>query len=610
MATLPSARGPGAGAPETPPALPTARFWLYLGIGLVAGLAVGVAALARTTPVYAAEASVLVAGSDVNLRTEAELVAATDIVAEALARLGADPARPVVGTLAGVAAVPGTSVLVITFEATSAVAARDGATAVAEVYLAARAEAARVALDAQLATVQDRLDEVRGLLGAVTAQLERLPPDAAEVGPLRADQELLASEAEALTAQLHELRTTAIDPGRIVAAAELPTDPVRPDRRWLGVAAVGGAVAGVALHLIAARWTRRIRHPADLRRHRGIPILAELVPVPRGGAAGSPAKTFNRLRNEVVAALSPAERILLVTGVAPGSASLLVSANLAAAFARADSDVVLVGASVPELDAGPPRRVSLAKIFDLADIPGLTDVLAGRTSLPRAVQGSARHPRLRVVTPGGTGSSGGLLQSEGARSILRQLATRSRYVIVDAPSTASGADAQSLAARADAALLVVELNRSRHDQVADALTQLSRVGARVLGAVVVSRAGLAGPPPTPRQAGEGGYDTEGWIGARPDVLAGPTAKLPALPRWPLARERPEPATAGPDAAPERPEAESVTGGAAIREAGAGGAGTVSPAGHAKASEAVRRRSRTPRRPGGQEPEPGVRFGPG
>ena len=62
---------------------------------------------------------------------------------------------------------------------------------------------------------------------------------------------------------------------------------------------------------------------------------------------------------------------------------------------------------------------------------------------PRATQRAARTPRLSVITPGGTASAGGLLQSEGARSVLRQLATRTRYVIVDAPSTAAGADAQS-----------------------------------------------------------------------------------------------------------------------------------------------------------------------
>ena len=159
------------------------------------------------------------------------------------------------------------------------------------------------------------------------------------------------------------------------------------------------------------------------------------------------------------------DRVILVTGATPGPASTLVAANLAAAFARADTDVVLVGANVPELGHAPDRCPS---IFDVADIPGLTDVLTGRTSLPAALQRAARLPRLRVVTPGGTASAAGLLQSEGARSAVQALRRQARYVVVEAPSTASGADAQSLARVADVAILVVEAGRARHTQVADA----------------------------------------------------------------------------------------------------------------------------------------------
>ena len=271
----------------------------------------------------------------------------------------------------------------------------------------------------------------------------------------------------------------------------------------------------------------------DLGRHNGIPLLADLdlEAMATGTAPQHPSgMAFNRLRNEVVAALAPSDHTIIVTGAAPGPASMLVAANLAAAFARADSDVVLVGASVPDLESTEPAT-TLAGIFDLADIPGLSDVLTGRTSLSRALQRAARSPRLRVVTPGGTASATGLLQSEGARGVLGALATKTRYVIVEAPSTASGADAQSLASMADVALLVVETGRAQHTQVADAATQMQRVGTRLLGAVVVPRLSPVDLPVRPGSHHVGyrnrgpSYDTEGWIGSRPSSLDGPTSKL-------------------------------------------------------------------------------------
>jgi len=529
-----------------------AMVWLRVGVGVAVGLGTGGAILAKLPPVYESSTSVLVEsmGADVNMRTEAELVRATQTADDALARLTQEPARPPpVGRLTQVTPVPGTSVLVITFEAGSPEVAQAGATAFAEAYLRARGEAAEAALNERITAVEARLEDVRRQLGGLTVLIAQLPPDSPEIESLRASQGTLAAEAASLSATLHELRTTPIDPGRIVSAAPLPTEPVRPDRRWLGLAAVAGALAGALVHVAAGRWSRWVRSPADLRRHRSVTLLAALEPSalatgsaplaihPRPGEpAASSTMTFDRLRNELVAMLASAEHTLLVTAAARGTAARLVAANLAAAFARADNDVVLVGAH-----GSPP---SLAALFDVADIPGLTDVLAGRTTLPRIVQPVARQPRLRVVTPGGlgVGAGGTLLQSEGARSVLRALANRIRYVIVDAPSTAAGAEAQSLAAAADAALLVVELGRTRHAQVADAVTQLARVGTRLLGVVTVPRLPepVAGPEPQavpPLDATP--HDV--WLGGRGEALDGPTTKLDTLrPRWPLARERPAP----------------------------------------------------------------------
>jgi Mrp family chromosome partitioning ATPase len=522
-----------------------AMVWLRVGVGVAVGLGTGGAILAKTPPVYESSTSVLVEsmGADVNLRTEAELVRATETATDALARLTQDPARPPpVGRLTKVEPVPGTSVLVITFQASSPEVAQAGATAYAEAYLKARAEAAEAALNERIAAAEARLEDVRRQLGGLTMLIAQLPPDAPEMESLRAGQGTLAAEAAELSATLYELRTTPIDPGRIVSAAPLPTAPVRPDRRWLGLAGAAGALAGVLVHLAAGRWSRWVRRPADLRRHRSITLLADLEPsalaaepaalgvAPRDASAAPSTMTFDRLRNEIVAALDPSDHTLLVTAAAPGPAARLVAANLAAAFARADNDVVLVGAH--------GRAPSLAALFDVADIPGLADVLAGRTTLPRVVQTVPRQPRLRVVTPGGwgVGAAGTLLQSEGARSVLRMLANRIRYVIVDAPSTAAGAEAQSLAAAADAALLVVELGRTRQAQVVDAVTQLARVGARLLGVVTVPRlpepAAPSEPEPVPvLDAGDV------WVDGRVDALDGPTTKLDTVPRWPLARER-------------------------------------------------------------------------
>jgi Mrp family chromosome partitioning ATPase len=543
------------------------RLWWLVGAGVVVGAGVGAALMLAVDPVYSSSVSVLVAPVDgePNMQTEAQLVRSTRTVADARAVMGG-----VADALPSVEAVPGTSVLVIRFEARSPGAAQVGAQAFAEAYLNNRSLAGRAAVNEEIAAVLPRLDELNNQIGEINTLIATLPSNSPQLATLRSTLTALTTQASSLTARMNELQTQRVNPGQIIADANLPSAPVRPlPWIYLGAGGLAGALLGSATVPAVARWSRRVRSGADLHRHNGVTLLAELDAVSIGTGPQHPsARAFNRIRNEVVATLRDGDRTLLVTGASSGPASMLVAANLAAAFARAESDVVLVGASVPQL--GPDfahESTTLSQIFDVADVPGLTDVLSGRTSLAHVVQRAARSPRLRVITPGGTASSAGLLQSEGARGVLSALARQARYVVIEAPSTAAGADAQSLASVADAALVVVEAGRTHHQQVVDAVTQLRRVGTRLLGAVVVPRVtawDVGRPRGHASRPGHGfsensasEYVTEAWITTKPTALDAPTRALDQVTR----REPPPPHDAsgppGPGSESERPRAEDA-----------------------------------------------------
>ena len=107
------------------------------------------------------------------------------------------------------------------------------------------------------------------------------------------------------------------------------------------------------------------------------------------------------------------------------------------------------------------------------------------------------------------------MQSQRLRDTLEALRRQSQYVVIEAPSTTSSADAQSLASLADAAILAVELRRSQRPALVDATEQLQRVGTRLLGAVVLPRLApvrpgdvpapvvTLAPPIEPMEVGEG-----------------------------------------------------------------------------------------------------------
>jgi Mrp family chromosome partitioning ATPase len=170
---------------------------------------------------------------------------------------------------------------------------------------------------------------------------------------------------------------------------------------------------------------------------------------------------------------------------------------------------VLVCAHLPDsiIDATPTTR-----LLGVRAVPGLSDVLAGKVPLSAALQRAPRHPWLRVITTGGTASAAGLLQSQALRETLAELRAIAAYVVIEAPSAAASAEAQGLASIADAAILAVELRRTRRAEAQDAAEQLRRVGTPLLGAVVLPRLRRVAdePPARPAVAEErsgGGTDT-------------------------------------------------------------------------------------------------------
>jgi Mrp family chromosome partitioning ATPase/capsular polysaccharide biosynthesis protein len=518
------------------------RLLLY-GTVLV-GLGVGIAMPHVLPTSYRATATVLVlpvpTSSDVHapidLDTEAQLARSTDAITRAAAILGA-PVQPRLADAVSVSPLAGSSVLAVTYTASTPAAAQAGARAFAQAYLAGRGSAAADALRAQTGTLQALRTDATNQLATLDAQLARLTAGSPRAATLRDSRAAVQGRVTTLSSRLDDLVTTAVTPGRIISDSTLPAAPVRP--AWWIPLALGaglGLVVGAGLVTISEQLNRTLRDAHDIIRT-GLPVLACLDPAgkpvrrpttsprrlrtttsgpgwrlttsPPGlrgtndtRGAGSRDLTsltettgsrpgYDRLRNEVAATLSAADRVLLVTSANRGAPSTVVAANLAAALARVGHEVILLGANPPDLGVD---TVLLSGLFDIADIPGLTDVLGGRVTLAAALQTPPREPRLRVVTPGGAASANGLLQSQTAAATIARLRGQARFIVVDSPSTASSADAQSLAGHADAAILVAETGRTRHDQLGDGAAQLRAVGVRVLGAVLLPRGGRARPP--------------------------------------------------------------------------------------------------------------------
>ncbi|WP_305789760.1 Wzz/FepE/Etk N-terminal domain-containing protein [Symbioplanes lichenis] len=490
------------------------RHWWVVLAATVLGLALG-AAVTRALPrVYESTTSVLVQAVDqdanasggrtkgaINLDTEAQLVGSGAVAAKATALLRSPESPIELAHNVSVEVPPNTTVLMIRYAASTPQDARAGSHAFAEAYLRNREESTRGVLDTKIRTLSLKIKQLTTSLTSINGRLAKAAAGSSERSNLESLRNNSQNQLNSLTGRLNELTTATVDAGSIISDAREPEEPVSPDAMLnIATGAMIGLLAGLALAFVRERFDRRVRSAADVRDRARIAVLAALddrttphfedVLQPYGPGG----RIFNRLRNEVLASLNPGDQIIVVTGASRGSATTLVAANLAAALARTGSDVVLVGAHLPDsvVEAAP-----LARMLGVSATPGLSDLLAGRTGLGEVVQRTPRIPSLRVVTTGGAATAAGLMQSQRLRDTLDALRRQAAYVVVEAPSTSSSADAQGLASLADAAILAVELRRAKRPALIDAVEQLSRVGTPLLGAVVLPQ--LAGVPPRPAE---------------------------------------------------------------------------------------------------------------
>lgn len=480
------------------------------------GLLAGFAYLGLTPKVFTSTAAVLVnpitvnpqgGTGEVNIDTEAQLIKSGAVASAAQTALHTSTSPDDLIKQVDVTSPTNTDILNISFSASTRQDARAGANAFAEAYLANRMSTARSSIDAALTSLQKESRQAQTELKDATNSASQLPADSPGRAYAQAQQTYLSNVLNTLQNKIITLTTADTTPGHIIQAPQLPASASAPVRSVVLASALGlGLLLGLLLAFVRERRDPRIHTVSDIERGVGIPVLAFLPRPSRRAARDAVAsphsalgQAYLRLRNSLVP-LTQADadgNVVMVTSASIGTRTA-VGANLAVTIARTGAGVALLCADL--------HSSRTADALDLAAAPGLADVLAGTQSVQSVVQKYGVLPDLAVITPGDPSGAGeDLVHTPVMADIVAQVRRLSEVTLIEAPSTSAGAEAQSLAMLADGALLVVEVHRTSHDEVADALRQCERTGTKVLGVALVSadrrrRRKRKKPPRSPRAA--------------------------------------------------------------------------------------------------------------
>jgi len=356
-------------------------------------------------------------------------------------------------------------------------------------------EGARRAADGASNEIQElvkRVEELRaGKLRVAQAELE--------LSTLRETKTRLIDERDRINRALRNLDELASLKGsNRIDRVRLLAQPVTPDEmafpRWVMMIPAGLIISiGLTLSVIVLRelLDTRIKSPADVNmiaRARLLGVIPRADEDPtrpanpetafRDSPTGAISESFRQLRGTLFKKMrASGQKSLLVVPASPGSGATTVVANLAMGAAASDLKVLVIDGNL--------RRPTLHKVFKLADGPGLADVLAKKCDLSMALQATSL-PNLTLLSAGSATlrSVPERLSAEVLTATLEEARGKFDFVIIDSAPALVAGDAQALANRTDASLLVVKAFGEKRGQVGRLRDQLAEGHAEVLGIVV------------------------------------------------------------------------------------------------------------------------------
>jgi protein-tyrosine kinase len=169
---------------------------------------------------------------------------------------------------------------------------------------------------------------------------------------------------------------------------------------------------------------------------------------------------------------------LAIAGINPGDGTSLLAANLAVVFSQLGEQTLLVDANLRT-----PRQ---HRIFNLEGERGLAEILAGRAGMESLAMVDS-FVDLSVLPAGSqVPNPQELINRPGFGVMNENLSDRFDVILYDSPAAASAADALTIAARAGGVLLVVRKDHTRTADLTAFGDQVRRIGAEVVGTVLVS----------------------------------------------------------------------------------------------------------------------------
>lgn len=357
-------------------------------------------------------------------------------------------------------------------------------------YIAIKREQAVSGLISGGAEISKKLTEIQTQIDALDKQVADAPSSqqAAVEASLAQQRKVLVDQQALFKQRLDQLQVDAqlaTGGAQMLREASVPTSPVEPTPlRSALLAMVVGLLLGLGAAFLLDYLDDTVKVPDEMVRASGGLSLLAVVPTDpppdnRPISISRPGdyavETYRGLRTSLqFLSLDSDFRTVQFTSPMPGDGKTTTASNVATVFAQAGLNTLLIDADL--------RKPRLHQVFAIDPSRGLVEVLLG-APYHEVVQPVLEHLDL---LPAGSipPNPSEMLGSRQMRDLLERLSNDYDIIIVDSAPVLPVSDSVALAASVDAVVLVGQAGRSSNRQVGEALGQLQRVQAPLIGTVL------------------------------------------------------------------------------------------------------------------------------
>ncbi|CAN0626974.1 putative tyrosine-protein kinase EpsB [Burkholderia multivorans] len=347
------------------------------------------------------------------------------------------------------------------------------------------------AVNEQIATMQGQVDELSG-------KIKLLPNLQQDVLRLMLDVKVNTDLYTALlnnAQQLQLVKAGKVGNVRLVDVPALPEEPVKPKKSLvLAAAAVFGLLVAVGAAYARSMLFGGLSTPAQVEQHTGLNVYATIpyskkqaeivrrVLTRQSGkqllvteAPEDPAvESLRSLRTALQFAMFEAKnKLVLLTGPAPGVGKSFVSVNLGALLAAAGKRVLVVDCDI--------RKGYLHRYFGLKRGGGFAELITAQIDIDDALHRNVL-PNLDFVSTGELPPNPAeLLLSERVPETFRKLSERYDVVLMDSAPVLAATDAAVLAPLAGTVFLVALAGSTKAGELKESLKRLAQNGVMANG---------------------------------------------------------------------------------------------------------------------------------